>query len=698
MKANEPSTRGDYAYAAFISYSHAADGRLGPAIEDALQRFGKPWYSRSSIQVFRDQTGLALTPDLWGEIQESLEKSVAFILLASPESAQSEWVAKEVRFWLEHRPDRPLLVVLTGGELAWAHDDFDWSRTTALPRALEKTFKAEPLWADLRWAKTEADLSLRRPRFFVEIAKLIAGMRQEPLRAVFDAAAEQQRRAMRWLRVAVAALAVLAAGALGVALVSVQAKRTADQLAADKAREVRRQQEVIDQRNRQEGLEKQQQRNAAASARLAGKASAVLAEDRELSTLLALEAARIAPTREAERALRQALVEPPPVLILRGQTDNVYSAQFNADATRILTSGADGAVRLWNAASGSNVLTLPPPGVPDSSHQAFGTFSPDGTRVLTMLKPDTLGVGYWTNTGVISIHEAASGRMLVSITEGFAVTACLSPDNNQLATGGFDTAVKLWDARTGKLRAELAGHEGRIPSASFSSNGLWLLTGSWDGTARVWDSATGKNLAVLNTGKMVDASAFSADGKMVLTLAGDRGGEHKYLQLWDWSNTPGGSVAAFSGHEGSIQDFALSADAKRLVTGGTDNTARIWDAATGKCLHVLRGHTEFVNSVDISPNGEWVATASGDGSGRIWETATGESLMGLGGSEVPRFAVAFSRDGKRILTTTAGPEVLVHDGTICGSLQDLLALARPHVTRQLTAEERQKYLSDAPAP
>src|SRR5262245_7258579 len=59
-----------YRYEAFISYSHAADGELAPAIQKALTRFGRPWYSRPSASVFRDQTGLSLTLDLWGEIQE----------------------------------------------------------------------------------------------------------------------------------------------------------------------------------------------------------------------------------------------------------------------------------------------------------------------------------------------------------------------------------------------------------------------------------------------------------------------------------------------------------------------------------------------------------------------------------------------------------------------------------------------------
>ena len=51
--------QGKIAYDAFISYSHAADGKLAPALENALQRFAKPWYRRRALHLFRDQTSLS---------------------------------------------------------------------------------------------------------------------------------------------------------------------------------------------------------------------------------------------------------------------------------------------------------------------------------------------------------------------------------------------------------------------------------------------------------------------------------------------------------------------------------------------------------------------------------------------------------------------------------------------------------------
>lgn len=86
-------------YKAFISYSHAADGKLAPAIQSALQSFAKPWYRLRTFRVFRDKTTLAMTPQLWPSIQAALDESEFFLLLASVESRRSIWVEREIEYW-----------------------------------------------------------------------------------------------------------------------------------------------------------------------------------------------------------------------------------------------------------------------------------------------------------------------------------------------------------------------------------------------------------------------------------------------------------------------------------------------------------------------------------------------------------------------------------------------------------------------
>src|SRR5215213_8551407 len=135
-------------YDAFISYSHAADGKLAPALQDALQRFAKPWYRRRALHLFRDQTSLSATPGLWPAIETALQSSRYFLLLASPRAAQSRWVQQEVQWWLEHQSSETLLIGLTDGQIKRGEGatDFDWEQTDALFFINDAASTENPLW------------------------------------------------------------------------------------------------------------------------------------------------------------------------------------------------------------------------------------------------------------------------------------------------------------------------------------------------------------------------------------------------------------------------------------------------------------------------------------------------------------------------------------------------------------------------
>ena len=107
------------AYDAFISYSHAADGRLAPALQSGLQRLAKPWYRLRALRVFRDETSLSTNPQLWSSIEAALDESDWFVFLASPDSARSPWVDKEIAHWLATKPADRILSVLTSGAWEW---------------------------------------------------------------------------------------------------------------------------------------------------------------------------------------------------------------------------------------------------------------------------------------------------------------------------------------------------------------------------------------------------------------------------------------------------------------------------------------------------------------------------------------------------------------------------------------------------
>jgi hypothetical protein len=193
-------------YRAFLSYSHAADGHLAPALQVALQGFARPWHQVRTLRIFRDKTSLSANPELWPTIEKALSESEWLLFLASPASAASPWVAREIAWWLEHRSVRTLLILLTDGEIVWdsGSSDFDWSRTTALPQYLRGRLSQEPLHVDLRWAKDADRLSLRHSQFHAAVLDIVA-----PLlgRSKEDLDGEDVRQHRRNRRVAGSAIA-----------------------------------------------------------------------------------------------------------------------------------------------------------------------------------------------------------------------------------------------------------------------------------------------------------------------------------------------------------------------------------------------------------------------------------------------------------------------------------------------------------
>src|SRR4051812_21157642 len=138
----------------FISYSHAADGRLAPAVQRGLHRLAKPWNRRRALGIFRDQTGLSVTPALWSSIQDALDGADYFVLLAAHEAGRSPWVNREIEQWVATKPAVRVLSVVTDGGWEWGAARRRFTEgSTAGPGALRGICAEEPRLLDLRWAR-----------------------------------------------------------------------------------------------------------------------------------------------------------------------------------------------------------------------------------------------------------------------------------------------------------------------------------------------------------------------------------------------------------------------------------------------------------------------------------------------------------------------------------------------------------------
>ena len=188
----------DKRYDGFISYSHAADGQLAPALQKALQKLAKPWYRRRSLEIFRDETGLSVDPHLWGAIVKALDDSEWFLLLTSPLAAQSEWVGREIEHWKANRSVDRILPILTDGHWEWDEATGDFTPDSdAVPQALRGVFTDEPRHLDLRWAHEEQQVDLNNSRFRNAVAEIAAPLHGVSKDEIEGEDVRQHRRTVR---------------------------------------------------------------------------------------------------------------------------------------------------------------------------------------------------------------------------------------------------------------------------------------------------------------------------------------------------------------------------------------------------------------------------------------------------------------------------------------------------------------------
>ena len=170
--------------------------------------------------------------------------------------------------------------------------------------------------------------------------------------------------------------------------------------------------------------------------------------------------------------------------------------------------------------------------------------------------------------------------------------------------------------------------------------------------------------------KPVKTAAFSGDGKLVVTASDDN-----TARIWDAES--GREIAVLKNHDSALNNATFSADGKRVVTASRDSIARIWDTKTGKEITVLKGHAGPVSSAVFSGDGKLVMTASYDLTARIWDAESGNAVLVLKGHTGSVFTAVFSGDGKRVVTASADSTARIWDVESGNEVARLLARLAP---------------------
>ena len=227
-------------------------------------------------------------------------------------------------------------------------------------------------------------------------------------------------------------------------------------------------------------------------------------------------------------------------------------------------------------------------------------------------------------------------------------------NQDNIVSGNNDGSIKIWNARTGELIKTLHGPpQGR--SLASASRGPPL---------------EGPSLASASRGhtKAVYSVCFSSDNKKIVSGSSDNS-----IKIWNSENFWESSSPEFTlnGHTRCVSSVCFFSDNKKIVSGSFDNSIKIWNAENGELIKTLNGHTNAVNSVCFSTDNERIVSGSYDHSIKIWNAENGKLIKTLSGHIASVWSVCFSPDNKRIVSGSSDNSIKIWD-TITGELINTL--------------------------
>lgn len=337
----------------------------------------------------------------------------------------------------------------------------------------------------------------------------------------------------------------------------------------------------------------------------------------------------------------------------------MFDIAFSPDGKRLVTVNATNTIRVWNL-KGQQLAEL-------KGHRADiirVAFSPKGDRLATADVAGTVRI--WSANGQFLTKFKEAHQELIYQLE-------FSPTGEQLVTLGTDKIVRLRTS-TGQLLLELKQYQ-KVSDVKLSPNGKYLATAGIDGFAKVWN-LKGKMLFERKGDWGFSRVQFSPDSNRLVAF------ERAFAKVW---TLQGELLGEFGNIEGSLEDWQLSPDGKRLMTIEGDGTLKTWRLPEAQ----RRLETPIINSRSDS---EYIASKK-DNLVKVWNLQ-GQLVTQLKErSNRETLEVEFSPKGNRIATVDAPGVIGVWD--FQGNLIKELKTPQEHSTFALQFSPDGRYLVTA---
>jgi hypothetical protein len=223
--------------------------------------------------------------------------------------------------------------------------------------------------------------------------------------------------------------------------------------------------------------------------------------------------------------------------------------------------------------------------------------SPDGSRIVSGGQDKT-----------VKVRDAKSGQDLMTLKghESRTYGVAYSPDGRRLASASEDNTVRVWDARTGENLLTLKGHTNFVYAVSFSPDGSRIVSASADNMVKMWDARAGLDLLTLrgHTGG-VQAVAFSPDGTRIAS-----GSVNETVKVWAAPSEQ--EVRYLAGHLSPVAAVAFSPDGKHVFGRDESGKTLAWEAETGRLLRPATAVAMPPDSGPTAASGNHRAEARGN--------------------------------------------------------------------------------------
>lgn len=230
---------------------------------------------------------------------------------------------------------------------------------------------------------------------------------------------------------------------------------------------------------------------------------------------------------------------------------------------------------------------------------------PTGSRFAASIENSTIRV--------YDVFNLKVERVLIGHPQP-AYAIAFHPNGQLLASGDESARIFIWDIKSGKKIKEMRTHIRGIQALNFDATGTKLLSTGKDDVVKIYDWKLGKELKSYNgNGANFYSATYMPGGSFAVATLSDG------VRLYG----PSGVAKKYQGHsDRAVWDFDYHAASNRLLTGGRDASALVYDLKAAKKIQSFKGHQDWINHVRFTPNGNFAFTASTDRTVKIWNMKT----------------------------------------------------------------------------